>query len=138
MVSTDSGPRHIAAALGKPVVTLFGPMLPIATENPTQTASNLILQLDCIGCGKRACPLGDHSCMRNISVDTVYAAAIKLLAESSRRGAVPELASSGSGGKRLVANPKLHRHNGRMAVTSSLQRGKTAGASATAASTKAA
>ena len=42
MVSTDSGPRHVAAALGKPVITLYGPMLPVWSENPTQRAINLI------------------------------------------------------------------------------------------------
>ena len=34
-VSTDSGPRHVAAAFGKPVVTLLGPTLPIWIDNPT-------------------------------------------------------------------------------------------------------
>ena len=41
MVSTDSGPRHIAAALGKPVITLYGPTPPVWSENPTQRAINL-------------------------------------------------------------------------------------------------
>ena len=63
MVSTDSGPRHVAAALGLPVITLFGPMLPIWSENPTQQAVNLILDLDCIGCQQRVCPLKHHRCM---------------------------------------------------------------------------
>ena len=35
MVSTDSGPHHIGAALGKPVVTVMGPTLPAWIENPT-------------------------------------------------------------------------------------------------------
>lgn len=79
MVSTDSGPRHMAAALGKPVVTLFGPMLPIWSENPTQRGANLVLDLDCIGCRKRVCPLGHHRCMRNLTVEMVYAEVVKLL-----------------------------------------------------------
>jgi heptosyltransferase II len=79
MVSTDSGPRHVAAALGLPVVTLFGPMLPIWSENPTQRAANLILDLDCIGCHKRVCPLGHHRCMREMSVERVFQAAVELL-----------------------------------------------------------
>ena len=81
MVSTDSGPRHVAAALGKPVVTMFGPILPVWSENPTQHAINLSLDLDCIGCGKRVCPLGHHKCMRDLSVETVYASVVKLLEE---------------------------------------------------------
>ena len=79
MVSTDSGPRHVAAAFGLPLVTMFGPMLPVWSENPTQRAVNLVLDLDCIGCHKRVCPLGHHRCMRDLTVDTVFAAATSLL-----------------------------------------------------------
>ncbi|MGA7702444.1 MAG: lipopolysaccharide heptosyltransferase II [Thermoguttaceae bacterium] len=79
MVSTDSGPRHVAAAFGLPLVTVFGPMLPIWSENPTQRAVNLVLDLDCIGCHKRVCPLGHHRCMRDLTVDMVFAAAVSLL-----------------------------------------------------------
>ena len=61
MVSTDSGPRHVAAALGLPVITLFGPMLPIWSENPTQQAVNLVLDLDCIGCQQAGLPAGASS-----------------------------------------------------------------------------
>jgi heptosyltransferase-2 len=83
MVSTDSGPRHIAAAFGKPVVTLFGPTLPIWVENPTVRGVDLRLDLDCIGCGKRACPLGHQKCMRELSVEMVQAEVVKLLEEAS-------------------------------------------------------
>jgi heptosyltransferase-2 len=79
MVSTDSGPRHVAAAFGKPVITLRGPTLPIWSENPTVEAVDLRLDLDCIGCNKRVCPLGHHKCMRELSVDTVYAEVAKLV-----------------------------------------------------------
>lgn len=82
-VSTDSGPRHVAAALGRPVVTLFGPMLPIWSENPTQEAVNLVADLDCIGCHKRVCPLGHHHCMKKLTVDMVYAEVAKLLKQES-------------------------------------------------------
>lgn len=81
MVSTDSGPRHVAAALGRPVITLFGPMLPVWSENPTQQAVNLVLDLACIGCGKRVCPLAHHDCMRKLSVSQVYSEVVKLLRE---------------------------------------------------------
>lgn len=79
MVSTDSGPRHMAAAFGLPVVTLFGPMLPVWSENPTQQAANLVLDLECIGCHQRTCPLGHHRCMRDLTVDRVFAAVVALL-----------------------------------------------------------
>jgi heptosyltransferase-2 len=82
MVSSDSGPRHVAAALGKPVITMYGPMLPIWSENPTVQAVNLILDLDCVGCQNRVCPLGHHRCMRGISVDMVFAEVAKLAEEN--------------------------------------------------------
>lgn len=75
MVSTDSGPRHVAAGLGRPVVTMYGPMLPVWSENPTVRAANLVLDLDCVGCHKRECPLGHHQCMRGLTVERVFAAA---------------------------------------------------------------
>ncbi|MEN6407797.1 MAG: lipopolysaccharide heptosyltransferase II [Thermoguttaceae bacterium] len=84
MVSTDSGPRHMAAAFGLPLVTLFGPMLPIWSENPTQRAINLTLDLDCIGCHKRICPLGHHRCMQDLSVETVFAAVTRLMEETTK------------------------------------------------------
>ena len=87
MVSTDSGPRHVAAALGRPVITLFGPMLPIWSENHSQRAVNLALDLDCIGCRKRVCPLGHHDCMRKLSVPMVYAEVVKLLEEEKTAAA---------------------------------------------------
>jgi heptosyltransferase-2 len=81
MVSTDSGPRHIAAAFGQPVITLFGPTLPIWIENPTVRAINLQLDLPCTGCYKRICPLGHHRCMRDLTVDMVANEVASLLRE---------------------------------------------------------
>ena len=79
MVSTDSGPRHVAAAFGKPVVTLYGPTLPVWSENPAVVAVNLRLELPCIGCQNRVCPLGHHSCMRDLTPDMAYSAVARLL-----------------------------------------------------------
>ncbi len=79
MVSTDSGPRHVAAAFGKPVVTLRGPTLPIWSENPTVLAIDLRLELECIGCQNRVCPLGHHRCMRDLTPNVVYEEVEKLI-----------------------------------------------------------
>ncbi len=87
MVSTDSGPRHVAAALGLPIVALYGPMLPVWSENPTQRAINLVLDLPCIGCHKRVCPLGHHRCMRDLTVDRVFEETVKMLKASEDRAA---------------------------------------------------
>jgi heptosyltransferase-2 len=79
MVSTDSGPRHVAAAFGKPVITLYGPTLPVWSENPTVVAIGLRLDLPCIGCQNRVCPLGHNRCMKDLTPEMVYAAVERLL-----------------------------------------------------------
>jgi len=87
-VSTDSGPRHIAAAFGRPVVTLLGPTKATCIENPTVRGTNLQVDLDCIGCYKRTCPKQHHNCMKNLTVETVYDAVVGLLQqEESARAA---------------------------------------------------
>jgi heptosyltransferase II len=74
VVSTDSGPRHIAIAFGRPVVTLFGPTDPAATNTHYSGETCLSLGLDCQPCMARVCPLAHHRCMRELSVDRVFAA----------------------------------------------------------------
>jgi heptosyltransferase-2 len=79
VVSTDSGPRHFAVAFGVPLVSIFGPTPPIWGHNPTAREIQLSVDLDCLGCHQRTCPLGHHRCMRDLSVDRVYAAIIRQL-----------------------------------------------------------
>jgi len=87
MVSTDSGPRHVAAAFGKPVVTLRGPTVPLWSANPTVHAIDLRVELDCIACRQATCPYGHQRCMRELSVDMVYHAMSRLLAEEVQHAA---------------------------------------------------
>ncbi len=87
LVSTDSGPRHLAAALGKPVVTLLGPTLPVWIENPTVVGAALRLELDCIGCGKRTCPLRHHRCMRDLTPERVFGELSALLERQAAKAA---------------------------------------------------
>jgi heptosyltransferase-2 len=79
LVTTDSGPRHIAAAFGRPVVTLFGPTHIGWTETYFEKAVHLQKPVPCGPCQKRVCPL-DHRCMRDLKPDEVFAAADRLLA----------------------------------------------------------
>ena len=88
MVSTDSGPRHVAAALGKPVVGLYGSMRPVWGKNPTQRAAYLYEPLECIGCHKRVCPLGTLRCMKELSVDRVFDSILQLMYEEKRAAKV--------------------------------------------------
>jgi len=74
LVTTDSGPRHFAPAFDVPVVTLFGPTHIAWSENHYERATHLQLDVDCGPCQQRLCPEGHHKCMRNLSVDQVFAA----------------------------------------------------------------
>jgi lipopolysaccharide heptosyltransferase II len=78
LVTTDSGPRHFAAAFGRPVITLFGPTHIPWTETYFDRAIHLQKQVDCGPCQRRTCPL-DHRCMRDLRPSEVFAAIEKLL-----------------------------------------------------------
>lgn len=78
LVTTDSGPRHFAAAFGRPVVTLFGPTHIEWTETYFEKAINLQRKVPCGPCQRRVCPL-DHRCMTGLTPDAVFAAASNLL-----------------------------------------------------------
>jgi lipopolysaccharide heptosyltransferase II len=74
MVTTDSGPRHFAAAFGVPSVTLFGPTDPRWTDLHSERDRWVRLGLDCQPCQQRRCPLGHHNCMRELGLDLVWGA----------------------------------------------------------------
>ena len=77
MITNDSGPLHLAAALAVPSVSMFGPTDPGRTVIPG--ASQVLRQpLDCQPCYRRECPLGHHRCMRDIAVDAVFEAAVRV------------------------------------------------------------
>lgn len=74
VITTDSGPRHFAAAFDKPVITLFGPTHIEWTETYHPRAIHLQEKVDCGPCQKRVCPL-DHRCMTQLTPDKVFTAA---------------------------------------------------------------
>lgn len=70
MVTNDTGPRHVAAALGTPVVTVFGPTDPAWTEIGFEAERQVVVKVFCGPCQKKKCPL-DHRCMTRIDSDMV-------------------------------------------------------------------
>jgi heptosyltransferase-2 len=83
LVTTDSGPRHFAAAFGRPVVTLFGPTHIAWTETYYAGAVHLQKRVPCGPCQQRVCPL-DHRCMTGLTPAEVYGAAMSLLERPQR------------------------------------------------------
>lgn len=70
LLTNDSGPMHIAAALGTPLVALFGSTSDVRT-GPYQHGTVLHKHVTCSPCYKRVCPI-DFRCMTHIQVDEVY------------------------------------------------------------------
>ncbi len=72
-ISNDSGPMHIAAALGTPLVALFGPTNPARTGPYSRAARLARHSVPCAPCLRRVCPLKHHECMRGLTVEQVLA-----------------------------------------------------------------
>jgi heptosyltransferase-2 len=84
-VANDSGAMHMAAAIGTPVVALFGPTREHETAPLTRSngrAEVLTHPVWCRPCMLRECPI-DHRCMKGIAPDRVYAAVTSLLSSTS-------------------------------------------------------
>jgi heptosyltransferase III len=73
-VGNDSGAMHIAAAVGTPVVALFGPSDPNEWGPQGERVTTLYKGLDCRACFHPTCFRGEESCMRRICVEEVYQA----------------------------------------------------------------
>jgi heptosyltransferase-2 len=78
LITNDSGPRHIGAALGAPVVTIMGPTDPRWSEINYEREIVLRRDVECAPCMLRTCPR-DHRCMTLITPDDVVRAAEEVL-----------------------------------------------------------
>jgi heptosyltransferase-2 len=81
IVTNDSGPMHLAAALGLPLVAIFGSTDERATGPVGQRARVVRSRVACSPCGLRECPI-DFRCMTGVSVDHVYRAALEMVKEA--------------------------------------------------------
>lgn len=77
-LSNDSGPMHLAAALGVPTVAVFGPTDERET-GPASAGSRVVREaVDCSPCIYRDCPI-DHRCMERVTPERVYQEALSLV-----------------------------------------------------------
>ena len=84
LVACDSGPVHLAAAVGTPVVALYGPTSP-ARWGPPAPSRAISLGLGCAPCSNHGgdfCPEGHHRCLADLGTEAVLAAAREQLSRS--------------------------------------------------------
>ncbi len=89
VITNDTGPRHIAIALRRKVITLFGPNDPAWTETGYEGEIKIVANVSCAPCAKPECPKPEHVCMRSLTVEQVVQAAERLL-ESPQRADLSE------------------------------------------------
>jgi heptosyltransferase-2 len=86
LLGNDTGPRHFAAAVGTPSVTIFGATDPAWTETSYAGETKLMIPVDCGPCQLPKCPL-DHRCMTGITVEMVADACLAKLRMRATAGA---------------------------------------------------
>jgi len=85
LLTVDSGPMHLAAALDTPLVALCGPT-DLRRWRPSARAGRHALisrAAPCAPCNARVCPLGHHRCMQDIGIAEVVDAALRMLGATS-------------------------------------------------------
>jgi heptosyltransferase-2 len=97
LITTDSGPRHFAAAFGTPVITLFGPTHIAWTRTYHPLALHLSRPVPCGPCQRPTCAEGHHRCMRELTPEDVMKAVRRILGRLSR--------NEGRGQARPVQSP---------------------------------
>lgn len=79
IVVGNTGPAHLAAAVGTPVVSLFAPTVPEVRWRPWRVPHELLYRdVPCAGCRARVCPVAGHPCLGGVSVEDVRAALERL------------------------------------------------------------
>src|SRR5262249_34181568 len=98
IISIDSGPVHLAGAVGTPVIGLFGPLDPASRLPPDSKSLGLFGDVPCLFCHNRTpvihwfdgCP-NDIACMKKLDDQTVFEAVKSMLAHMKKREAEESL-----------------------------------------------
>jgi ADP-heptose:LPS heptosyltransferase len=89
VVVGNTGPAHLAAAVGTPVVSLFAPTVPATRWRPLRVPHELLfLDVPCAGCRARVCPVAGHPCLSGVTVADVLGALDRLAPVPDRLEAV--------------------------------------------------
>jgi ADP-heptose:LPS heptosyltransferase len=81
IVVGNTGPAHLAAAVGTPVVSLYAPTVPAVRWRPWMVPHELLyVDVPCAGCRARECPVAGHPCLGGVGVADVVAAVERLVA----------------------------------------------------------
>jgi len=84
LITVDSGPRHIAVAFKRPVVTLMGPNDPRYTESLSEIGQVIRADVDCLACHLKVCPK-DHRCMTQIKPEQVALAGLEVIQKGGEK-----------------------------------------------------
>ncbi|WP_455206358.1 lipopolysaccharide heptosyltransferase II [Kaarinaea lacus] len=82
-ITNDSGLMHIAAAVGCPLIAIYGSSTPAYTPPLTRRARVIYEGLSCSPCFERECPLGHTQCLKMITVDKVTKAVQDMLSSKA-------------------------------------------------------
>ncbi|HEX3289803.1 MAG TPA: glycosyltransferase family 9 protein [Gaiella sp.] len=87
VVVGNTGPAHLAAAVGTPVVSLYAPTVPASRWRPWGVPHVLLgdQSIACAGCRARECPVPGHPCLSGVTAETVVAAVESLAQRTSPR-----------------------------------------------------
>jgi ADP-heptose:LPS heptosyltransferase len=91
LVAGNTGPAHLSAAVGTPVVCLFSPVVPAERWRPWQVPHVLLgdQHAPCRGTRARECPVPGHPCLGTVSPTQVADAVRRLAGAPRERGAEP-------------------------------------------------
>lgn len=97
LVSGNTGPAHLAAAVGTPVVSLFAPVVSVAAWGPWGVPVRVLgdQQAPCAGSRARICPVREHPCLTGIDPHEVVCAVKELAAHGRRRNRTGRSAGTG-------------------------------------------
>lgn len=92
LVVGNTGPAHVAAAVGTPVVSLFAPTVPAARWRPWRVPHVLLgdQSIECAECRARVCARAGHPCLSSVTVEDVLGALARLGAAPARATLIPE------------------------------------------------